>query len=125
MKQDTSGKNVSYHGKFACTDFNLGKFFESEKYFGRITMNVNIDGKGLKKENANLIMEGTAGSFECNGYNYKNIEVKGKFAKKIFDGSLAINDENLVLDFNGNMDFSRSPTVVNFTSIFQKQIFQS
>lgn len=114
MKQDTSNGKPIYKGRFSCTDFNLGRFFESEKYFGNITMNVNMDGKGMKKEDANVSLEGIVNSFDCYGYNYHNIDVKGKFAKNIFDGILSVKDDNLHLDFNGNMDFSKSPTEVNF-----------
>ena len=120
MKEDTVNGKPSYHGKFSCTDFNLGKFLASEKYIGTITMNVHMDGKGMKKEDANISMEGKVNSFECNGYNYQNIDVKGKFAKNIFNGDLAVSEDNLILDFNGNMDFSKSPTVVNFTSDISK-----
>lgn len=120
MKENTVSGKPSYHGKFSCANFNLGKFFSSEKYMGTITMNVNMDGKGMKKEDANISMEGKVNSFECNGYTYQNIDVKGKFAKNIFNGSLAVNEDNLILDFNGNMDFSKSPTVVNFTSDISK-----
>lgn len=120
MKDDSVSGKPSYRGKFACKDFNLGKFFENEKYIGKITMNVNVDGKGLKKDNANLSMQGKVSSIGLNGYDYKNMDVKGKFAKRIFDGTLVVNDENLVLDFNGNIDFSKSPTHVNFTSEIKK-----
>src|SRR3990172_4477743 len=120
LKEDTANGKQSYHGKFSCINFNLGKFFASEKYIGTITMNVNVDGKGLKKEDANVSMDGKVNSFECNGYNYQNIDVKGKFAKNIFNGALAVSEDNLILDFNGNMDFSKSPTVVNFTSDISK-----
>src|SRR5205814_1639986 len=74
----------------------------------------------LAKENANFLVQGKAGHFELNGYDYKNIDIKGKFAKDIFDGALAVQDENLIFDFNGNMDFSKSPTQVNFASEISK-----
>ncbi|HEY4798454.1 MAG TPA: hypothetical protein VII99_05175, partial [Bacteroidia bacterium] len=120
LKEDTANSKVNYHGKFSCSDFNLGRFFESEKYVGLITLNVNIDGKGLKKENASLVMDGNVKSFGLNGYNYKNIDVKGKFARNIFDGVVAVKDENMDLDFNGNMDFSRYPTMLNFSACVNK-----
>ena len=120
MKEDTSGKDISYRGKLACADFNLGKFFESEAYIGKITLNATVEGSGLKKDNANVSMEGDVHSLEVKGYHYKNIKLKGQFAKNIFDGLLTVNDENLKLDFNGNMDFSKSPTHANFTSTISK-----
>lgn len=120
LKNDSSSGKSVYHGKFACTDFNLGKFFESEKYFGRISLNAIIDGKGFKKTNAVASVEGVVSSLEMNGYNYRNIDVKGKLARNVFDGTLSVNDENLILDFNGDIDFSKSPTHVNFTTDIAK-----
>lgn len=79
-------------------------------------MNAIVDGKGFKKDNAVLTVEGTTNSLEVNGYAYKNIDLKGKLARNVFDGMLSVNDENLKLDFNGDVDFSKSPTHVNFTS---------
>ncbi|MBI3503005.1 MAG: translocation/assembly module TamB domain-containing protein [Bacteroidetes bacterium] len=116
MKNDSASGLPIYHGKFSCYNFNLGKFFESEKYIGIVSMNVNLNGKGLQKENTNLTMDGKVSSIGLNGYDYKNIDVKGKFAKRNFDGMLSVMDENLILDFNGNMDFSKSPTRINFIS---------
>lgn len=120
MKEDTLLKIFRYKGKFTCTDFNIGKFFESEPYVGKVSMSVNIDGRGLAKEKANVIVEGNASNLQVNGYLYSNIEVKGRFAKNVFDGTLTVKDENLVFNFNGNMDFSKKPTVINFTSEITK-----
>ena len=119
MKQDTAGK-ISYHGKFATKDFNLGRFFASEKYIGKITLNVNLDGKGLRKSDATMKVDGNINSLEANGYNLRNIDLKGKLARNIFDGNLAVNDENLNLDFAGSMDFSKALTKVNFASHITK-----
>ncbi|NYQ97040.1 translocation/assembly module TamB, partial [Escherichia coli] len=107
-------------GKFACADFNIGKFLSSEKLLGNISMNVNVDGKGFDKETAAATIEGSVSSLVCNGYNYKNIDVKGNLAKNIFNGDLAVKDENLELLFNGNIDFSKSPTQLDFSSDITK-----
>ncbi len=120
LKEDTLTGRPSYHGKFACQDFELGRFFESEKYVGNLTMNANIQGKGFSKENAAMSVEGSASSLGLKGYNYHNIDLKGKLARNIFNGLLTVKDENLVMDFNGDMDFSRSPTMLNFTSAISK-----
>lgn len=120
LKDDSvSGKSV-YHGKFACKDFNLGRFFESESYLGTISMNAIVDGKGFNKKTAVVSVEGQVSSLEMKGYKYQNIEMKGKLARNVFDGILAVDDENLKLDFVGDVDFSQSPTHVNFTADIEK-----
>lgn len=120
LKQDSASGRVSYHGKLACTDFNFGRFIKDEKNFGKLTMKVNVDGKGLKAENVNTKADGSIQSFYFNGYTYQGIEIKASLAKNIFDGELTVNDENLALDFNGTMDFRKSPTVIDFDSEIRK-----
>lgn len=120
LKEDTVSGKAIYRGKFSCQNFNLGKFLESEKYVGQVSASVIIDGKGFSKTDAVASVEGVVSNFELNGYNYKNTNLKGKLARNVFDGTLEVNDENLQLGFNGNIDFSQSPTRVNFISDITK-----
>lgn len=108
LKQDSASGKIAYHGKFKTDGFHLGKFLESSS-FGNITMDVELDGAGMKKENVNTTINGKIKSLEFNGYNYQNFDVSGKFAKNIFDGVLAVKDENIDMKFIGNADFTKSP----------------
>jgi hypothetical protein len=119
MKQDEEGF-TGYKGKFITTNFNLGRFLESEKYLDRISMNVDINGKGFNPETARAWVEGKVSSVNAMGYEYKNINLNGQFAKNIFNGGVLIADDNLNLDFDGNMDFSQSPTLLRFHSSIHK-----
>lgn len=123
LKADTVGGLPVYHGKFVCSDFNLGRFFESEKYLGNISMNAIVDGKGFKKTDAVVTVDGVVSSILLQGYDYRNINLKGKLARNIFDGMFVVDDENLKMDFNGEADFSRSPTHVNFSANLEKSNF--
>src|SRR6185295_18324075 len=51
---------------------------------------------------------------------YKNIEVKGNVAKKIFNGELSVNDQNIDFDFLGKVDFTQKLPQLNFTMNLNK-----
>ncbi|MFH1004269.1 MAG: translocation/assembly module TamB domain-containing protein [Bacteroidota bacterium] len=116
LSQNAVTEMVNYHGKFKTDDFNIGKFLGNEKMFGRITLDADVDGKGLKAENMNTSVNGIVKSFQFNDYAYQNMKVEGKLARKIFNGKINIKDENMDLDFSGNVDFSKAPALMNFTA---------
>jgi len=120
LRSDSASGLPIYHGKFACTNFELGKFFEVEEQVGKVSLNVQVDGKGFKKTDAIATVEGQVSHFSFMQYDYQNIDLKGKLSKNIFDGHMLVNDENLDLDFNGNIDFSHSPTKLNFVADLSK-----
>ncbi|HNO70192.1 MAG TPA: translocation/assembly module TamB domain-containing protein [Bacteroidia bacterium] len=119
LKQDSSN-TVRYKGKFITQNFNLGRFFESEKHLGVINMNVNINGKDFSKQNAHLFIQGDVSSVEAASYKYQNINLNGEFARNIFNGKILVNDDNLNMDFSGSMDFSKSPTMIDFNALVSK-----
>lgn len=115
LKQGESAKDFAYSGQLKSVDFDLGKFFESEK-LGRITLDAKVKGKGLSKEDVNANLEGRIISAELVSYEYKNIEVNGTFAKSKFQGDLSIVEQNLDLDFSGDIDLSQALPQFNFHS---------
>lgn len=111
---ETTNKEV-YKGQLKSNNFNFGKFFDIPA-LGNVTMNVNIHGSGLSLDEVAAKLDGTIHSMELNGYNYKNIDVKGDAAKRIFNGELSIKDENIDLDFSGKVDFTRKLPTMDFVS---------
>ena len=78
-------------------------------------MRSNVDGyaSNLNKIAANLT--GKIDSIEINNYIYRNIALNGYFTEKTWDGSIKINDENLKLDLQGLLDFTKKLPEFNFT----------
>lgn len=96
-----------YSGKLALIDFDLGQYAQNN-LVGKITLNGNINGKGLSMEKADFRLEGDISSFELKDYNYKNIKTKGRFKNKYFEGSLDINDPNAEASFSGSIDLKNN-----------------
>jgi len=109
-------EKTTYEGKLITQHFNLGRFLELQNNLGDITMNVTLDGEGFSKEDLIANLEGTISQIVVKDYEYNNVEVKGNFKNQIFSGFLAVEDENVSFDFDGNIDFSNAIPKFNFTS---------
>lgn len=105
-----------YKGKIKTNEFKLGKFLEFENQIGSISMDAEIDGKGFDINDIETKLKGKVNQVNINKYNYQNLSVEGLFANKIFSGILEARDENLDLDFNGSMNFSKSLPEMKFQS---------
>ncbi len=112
-------KKEFYKGKLKSTDFDFGKFFDLPS-LGKVTMNANVDGSGLSLEEIAAKLNGTINALELNNYIYKNIDVKGNVAKRIFNGELSIKDENVDFDFGGKVDFTQKLPTLDFNMSLNK-----
>lgn len=119
VRHDDVRKKEFYKGKLKSTAFDFGKFFDIPT-LGKVTMNADVDGSGLSLEDVAANLNGTINSLELNSYIYKNLEVKGNVAKKIFNGELAISDDNIAFDFIGKVDFTQKLPQLNFTMNLDK-----
>ncbi|UAY52696.1 translocation/assembly module TamB domain-containing protein [Ferruginibacter albus] len=106
----------AYSGVASTPDFQLGQFI-GIKDIGNIAFNGKINGSGFAAENVNTNFDGTISKLEYNGYAYKNINVKGDFKKRLFNGDLSINDPNLKLDtLQGRIDLTGKEPQFDFSA---------
>ncbi|MDN3723523.1 translocation/assembly module TamB domain-containing protein [Aequorivita sp. SDUM287046] len=102
-----------YKGNVVLKEFNLGRIANTTS-LGKMTANLNFDGRGFDKDNVNTEISGTVSSFVFEGYNYKNIVVSGNLKNPLFNGELSINDPNLKLEFKGLIDASAKTNHFDF-----------
>lgn len=121
--QENKEHKVSYQGKIKSSDFNIGKFLALDKILGKISIDAAVDGSGLERDKVNATLKGVVKNIEFNNYNYQNLSVEATLSKKIFNGSLSVKDENLNMDFNGNIDFIHQTPTLNFVSNINKANF--
>jgi len=70
-------------------------------------------------------IEGKVKSFDYNNYSYKNITIeRGSYVRKKFDGRILINDKNLVLIYDGSIDFNGDQHM-NFTVDLKRSVLDS
>jgi len=113
LKQDENSGRLSYNGELESVEFDVGKFLEDER-IGKVTLNAKVKGSGLTKEEINAVLIGNINSAELVGYDYKNIEVNGSFARSMFSGEVSVNDTNVALLFRGGFDISQQLPQFNF-----------
>jgi hypothetical protein len=102
----TGALRETYTGHLSSNQFDIGKFTGQSPMLGKTTINVNIQGQGFRFDNLVASVQGQVIAINFNGYNYNNIDVKGELARKLFKGSLEINDKNINLIFDGSVDYT-------------------
>ncbi|QEC43524.1 translocation/assembly module TamB domain-containing protein [Pseudobacter ginsenosidimutans] len=111
--------HTNYNGNLKTNGFDLGRFLDVPQ-LGRISFQGSVNGQGLRTGNLNAKLDGKIQSLEANGYDYRNIEVKGTVAKRLFNGELMVNDSNLIAKLNGLVDFSKQLPEFNFDADISK-----
>jgi hypothetical protein len=107
--------NAKYKGNVILDNFDVGTIL-NQKDVGRVTMNIDVDGKGFTQKLLNTTFVGDVNRIAFNGYTYKNIIVDGYFKQPIFSGKVFVNDPNLYMDFDGNINLSKREKVVDFNA---------
>jgi len=114
------GKPVTFEGRQLIADnFNIGRYLGIPD-LGRVTATVKVKGSGLKAESMSSHLEGTVNSLEFKGYSYRNMDVRGELARRNFKGNLSVHDENIDMEFSGNVNFAGKLPVMNFEAQIDK-----
>lgn len=96
-------KNSEYKGHLEMTNFDLGKFSD-RSFFQEITLNGEIEGKGLNFYTADFQLKGAIEKIGILNYSYTNIETDAHFANGFFEGTTSIDDPNLNFLLEGAID---------------------
>lgn len=107
--------NASYQGNLNMQDFNAGEIL-GEEMLGKVTANIDVDGKGFVQKYLDTELKGTIESIHFNDYTYSDIEVDGRMKMPYFQGYFNSNDPNLKMDFKGLVDLSSKENNYDFVS---------
>ncbi|HEX5023822.1 MAG TPA: translocation/assembly module TamB domain-containing protein [Agriterribacter sp.] len=118
MKFPVYGTAV-YSGKVTTVDFDLGTFLGVSR-LGKVSFNGNVKGRGFSSETLSTDLAGNISKFEYNNYPYQNITVNGHMDKKLFKGSVNVNDTSVIFKLNGDINFSASKPEFNFFADIQR-----
>ncbi|MFT5925345.1 MAG: hypothetical protein ACI9WL_000074 [Rubritalea sp.] len=108
--------HLAYNGNIKLQRVDLGSLF-GVKEIGKVTLDLDVNGRGFDPENANASLKGNIAQLDFNDYSYRNISVNGKFKKPIFNGKVSIADPNLQMDFDGLADFTSAINTYDFKAI--------
>ena len=107
--------NAQYKGNIILDAFDVGSMI-NDNDIGKVTLNVDVEGKGFTRKYLNTSFVGDIFQVKYNGYNYTKIIVDGSFKEPIFKGKFYVNDPNLYMDFNGTVDLSKKENIYDFHS---------
>jgi len=100
-------KEAFYIGNIEVNQFNLGTFLNTKKV-GLVSLNVDLEGRGLTEKDLNTKLSGSIDKLDYNGYQYNDITVFGNLNAPIFDGEIIFEDPNAKGSLNGFIDVSQS-----------------
>lgn len=114
LRHKKQTNEFKYKGHVKATEFDLGKFLDSRKILGKMSMDADIDGQGLTAENVEIVIHGIIDSMIFQQEQFEKININGKLANKKFQGDLMVSDELLNMYFNGVVDFQSETPVFDF-----------
>lgn len=106
---------LGYEGNLKLKGFDVG-VLTGQPSLGPVTLNASLVGHGVDLKELFLNLDGKIARWRLNGYDYRDITVKGLFDQQRFSGILGIDDPNLHLSFNGAVDLNGQLPVFNFAA---------
>lgn len=103
---DKRTKIPHYSGYFAGKNVDPGAFIPNNTLLGKANFNFRLDGHGFNIDQLASNVTGNIGSIEIKGYEYRDIALEGRVDKKLFSGTVNLQDECLYLNFDGTVDFN-------------------
>lgn len=104
---------ASYVGNVILENFDIGTLFD-QKELGKISFNIDVDGKGFKREYLNTAIKGDISQIDYKNYNYTNVVVNGALKSPNYKGQITVNDPNLSMTFDGLLDLSKKESRYDF-----------
>lgn len=104
---------ASYFGNVILENFDIGNFLDQKK-LGRVSLNMDVDGKGFKRKYLDTDIKGDISQIEVNDYNYTNIVVNGTLKSPNYKGQISVNDPNLSMTFEGLLDLTKKDSRYDF-----------
>ncbi len=106
-------KIESYSGSAFFKEFNLGKLTGNTMLEG-VSGEVTVKGSGLTLKTISTKIDADLESIRWNSYTYQNITAEGIIADKKFSGKAIVEDDNINLNFDGIVDYSKAESVFDF-----------
>jgi TamB, inner membrane protein subunit of TAM complex len=104
---------ASYSGNVVLKDFDLGEFLD-RKDLRKVTLDLDIDGKGFSKKYLNTNIKGDVNKIFYNNYTYNNVVLNGNFKSPFYKGQVSVNDPNLNMNFDGVLDLNKKVNKYDF-----------
>ena len=125
MDIENGAERAEYSGSLSLDRFDLGTWTNSPD-LGIVNFTAAINnGQGLTATTANANLDATIEALEFRNYRYENARINGRLQQQFFDGSFAIADQNIDLNFLGELNFRDSIPVFDFSAEINRMDLQA
>lgn len=111
MKLPDGGSPV-YSGSVSTSGFRLGTFL-NDANLGRIAFAGNVRGRGFSWNTLDAQVDGKIRSIQYQDYQFQNITVNGRIARRKLDGEFLIDDPNADIRLKGIIDLGSKVPLFN------------
>jgi translocation and assembly module TamB len=101
--------------KISVINFDLAALMRDSTTFGPLSLTASADGKGMKKEDITAQVNVNVDKAVLLGYPYHGLSVNGTAGAEKFDGTIELQDSNLVFLYKGLVDISKDHPAYKFT----------
>ncbi|WP_395050389.1 translocation/assembly module TamB domain-containing protein [Flavobacterium sp.] len=104
---------AAYVGNVVLENFDIGTFLD-RKDVGKVSLNLDVDGKGFSEKYLNTSLKGDITQIDYNNYTYNNVVLNGNFESGLYQGKVSVSDPNLNMNFDGLVDLSKKDSRYDF-----------
>ncbi len=113
FKEYTNPQQISYDATIGVKSLNVGMIMHQEQKIGVVSASFKIKGIGTDPKTAHAELDGTIQSAVLNGYDYRDLTLKGRIANQQATIDAAIMDPNIHFALNGSADLTKEyPSVI-------------
>ncbi len=120
LKISPNEAHTYYKGHLRTQNFDIGKLSDQPKTVQFLDMDGEIEGTGLKLEDADFTLKADISRIGYKFYDYKRINIDGQLSRQLFKGAISIKDTNLVFDASGEIDLRHNKDILNIQTNLQK-----
>ena len=102
---DEMGHNV-FESTIDGEELNIGALVNNPELLGNTDVSAHVTGRQRKNGSLELDIDGDIYNADLLGNTLNEISMKGQLQDNVFNGKIDIDDDELVLDFEGRIDFS-------------------
>ena len=113
LSSDKERQLFAYSGSMKATEWDLQQMLNNKK-LGRVTFNLGVDGQHVADHYPTILLKGDIKRIDYSGYPYEHILLDGEYKEGGFNGQLAINDPNGILQLNGAVNTASPVPTFNF-----------
>ena len=112
FQSDSTFEHMAYDARVVGRNFRLGRMLDHEK-MGTLTLDVASKGQ-IEDGKVRGEVDAHVRELTYNNYTYNDLDIRGYYAPKHYNGQFAIHDPHLDLSFDGVVDLHDKNPEINF-----------